>query len=63
MKKSGGTLYWRGADGSVLAETDTSGNTLNEYIFLAWLRIARRDGSGNIYYFQDQLGTPAGAER
>jgi len=47
-----------------LAETGTSGNTVNEYIFLAGVRIARRDGSGNIhYYFQDQSGTPAGAER
>jgi RHS repeat-associated protein len=53
VEKSSATLYWDG-----LAETDTSGNTTNEYIFFAGARIARRDGSGNIYYyFHDQLGT------
>jgi RHS repeat-associated protein len=58
VEKSSGTLYWQGVGGSVLAETDTSGNTLNEYIFFAGARVARRDGSGNIfYYFQDRLGT------
>jgi RHS repeat-associated protein len=36
----------------------TSGSTLNEYIFLAGRRIARRDSSGNVYYyFSDHLGT------
>ena len=50
VKKSSGTLYWRGAGGSVLAETDTSGNTLNEYIFFG-ARMARRDSSGNVYYY------------
>ena len=58
VDKSSGTLYWLGIGASVLAETDTSGNTLNEYIFFAGARIARRDGSGNIYYYlQDRLGT------
>ncbi|HEV2396959.1 MAG TPA: RHS repeat-associated core domain-containing protein [Candidatus Sulfotelmatobacter sp.] len=57
VKKSGGTLYWRDANGSVLAETDTSGNTLNEYIFFGG-RIARRDSSGNVYYyFANALGS------
>ena len=57
VKKSSGTLYWRGASGSVLAETDTSGNTLNEYIFFGG-RIARRDSSGNVYYyFANALGS------
>lgn len=50
VKKSSGTLYWRGGDGSVLAETDTSGNTTNEYIFFG-ARIARQDSSGNVYYY------------
>jgi RHS repeat-associated protein len=41
-----------------LAETNSSGTTLNEYIFFNVNRIARRDPSGNVYYyFQDQLGT------
>jgi len=54
VKKSSGTLYWDG-----LAESDTTGNTwTNEYIFFAGARIARRDGSGNVfYYFGDALGS------
>jgi hypothetical protein len=59
VQKSSGTLYWRGGGGSVVAETDTSGNTLNEYIFFG-ARIARRDSSGNIYYyFGNHLGSAA----
>jgi len=59
VKKSSGTLYWRGSSGSVLAETDTSGNTTNEYIFFG-ARIARRDSSGNVYYyFGNHLGSAA----
>ena len=58
VEKSTGTLYWYGAGGSVLAETDTSGNTTNEYIFFDGGRIARRDSSGNVYYyFGDQIGS------
>jgi RHS repeat-associated protein len=56
--KSSGTLYWNSPDGTPLAETNSSGTTLNEYIFFNGNRIARRDPSGNVYYcFQDQLGT------
>jgi RHS repeat-associated protein len=59
VEKSSGTLYWRGASGSVLAETDTSGNTKNEYIFFG-ARMARRDSSGNVYYyFGNHLGSAA----
>ncbi len=58
VEKSSGTLYWYGAGGSVLADTDTSGNTTNEYIFFDGGRIARRDGSGNVYYyFADPIGS------
>jgi RHS repeat-associated protein len=58
VKKSSGTLYWYSPAGVPLAETDTGGNTLNEYVFLGSARIARRDSSGNVYYyFQDKLGT------
>jgi len=58
VEKSGGTLYWRGLDGNVLAETDTSGNTLDEYVYFDGSRIARRDASGNVYYyFPDTLGS------
>jgi RHS repeat-associated protein len=57
VKKSSGTLYWYGAGGSVLAETDSNGNTTNEYIFFGG-RIARRDSAGNVYYyFGDQIGS------
>jgi RHS repeat-associated protein len=59
VEKSTGTLYWRGGGGSVVAETDTSGNTLDEYIFFG-ARIARRDSSGNVYYyFGNHLGSAA----
>ena len=58
VKKSSGTLYCYGAGAVPLAETDLSGNTANEYIFFAGERIARRDGSGNVYYyFSDHLGS------
>jgi RHS repeat-associated protein len=60
VKKSSGSLYWYGGGGSVLAETDTSGNTTNEYVFMGGARIARRDGSGNVYYyFANHLGSSA----
>ena len=59
VKKSSGTLYWRGGNGSVVAETDTSGNSTNEYIFFG-ARIARRDSGGNVYYyFGNHLGSAA----
>jgi RHS repeat-associated protein len=58
VMKSSGTLYWNYPNGTPLAETNSSGSTLNEYIFFGGARIARRDSSGNVYYyFQDHLGT------
>ncbi len=58
VMKSNGTLYWYSTGSDVLAETDASGNTTNEYIFFGGKRIARRDSSNNaFYYFADQLGT------
>ncbi|HEU5352767.1 MAG TPA: RHS repeat-associated core domain-containing protein [Terracidiphilus sp.] len=52
-------LYWYGIDGSVLAQTDGSGNPVNEYIYFDGMRIARRDASGNVYYsFGNELGSP-----
>jgi RHS repeat-associated protein len=58
VEKSSGTYYWFSPSGSVLAETDTGGNTLNEYIYFSGGRTARRDSSGNVYYyFGDHLGT------
>ena len=55
-------IYWYDQNGSVLDETDGSGNTsnssFNEYIFFNGNRIARLDSSANVYYyFADHLGT------
>jgi RHS repeat-associated protein len=60
VKKSGGILYWYCATcGSVLAESDLSGNITSEYALFNRQRIARRDvSSGNVYYiFHDRLGS------
>jgi RHS repeat-associated protein len=56
--KSSGKLYWYGAGGDILAETDGSGNTLNEYVFFGGKRIAMLPAGGNpIYYVEDMLGS------
>jgi len=56
--KSNGKLYWYGSGGDILAETDASGNTVNEYIFFGGKRIAMLPVGGNpIYYVEDLLGT------
>ena len=58
VMKSNGTLYWFGDGSAPLAETDSSGNVLNEYVFFGCRRSARRDSSGNVYYyFADHLRT------
>jgi RHS repeat-associated protein len=60
VKKSGGTLYWRGAGGDTLAESALNGKIFNEeYVFFNGKRIARRDVStGTVhYYFSDHLGS------
>jgi len=60
VKDSSPELFWYGADGSVLAETDTSGNPVNEYIYFGGMRVARRDSGGNVYYyFGDALRSAA----
>jgi RHS repeat-associated protein len=57
VKKSSGTLDWRSIWGDTIAETDLSGNTVNEYIFLN-RRVARVSSSGTVNYFQaEPLGT------
>jgi RHS repeat-associated protein len=55
-------LYWYGAGGEVLAETDGSGNTnnssFNEYIFFGGQRVAMiTNGGSPTYYVEDLLGT------
>jgi RHS repeat-associated protein len=58
VSKSNGKLYWYGSGGEILAETDASGNTLNEYIFFGGQRVAMLPASGNAqYYVEDLLGS------
>ena len=58
VSKSNGKLYWYGSGGEILAETDASGNTLNEYIFFGGRRVAMLPASGNPeYYAEDFLGS------
>jgi RHS repeat-associated protein len=58
VEKSSGVYYWFSPDGSPLAETNASGATLNEYVYFGGARTARRDSSGNVYYyFSDPVGT------
>jgi RHS repeat-associated protein len=58
VMKSNGKIYWYGSGGDTLAETDASGNTLNEYIFFGGKRIAMLpSGSSPLYYLEDFLGT------
>jgi RHS repeat-associated protein len=58
LEKSSGKLYWYGATGDVLDESNASGTFTDEYVYFGGKRIARRDSSGNVdYYFADQLGT------
>ena len=58
VEKSSGTIYWHGAGGEALDESNLSGTLTNEYIFFGGARIARRDSSSNVfYYFSDHLGT------
>ena len=51
-------LYWYGPGGAVLAETDGSGNTQNEYVFFGGKRVALLP-SGNTaqFYAEDMLGS------
>jgi RHS repeat-associated protein len=62
VEKSNGKLYWYGTDGNVLDETDATGSmtnsAFNEYIYFAGKKIARRDATGNVFYYrQDMLGS------
>ena len=59
VQKSSGKLYWYGVGSDPIAESDMTGATwTSEYVFFGGKRIARRDSSGNVfYYFADHLGT------
>ena len=55
---SGITLYWYGASGNVLDETNGTGNLVSEYIYFNGKRIARRDADNTVkFYFSDNLGS------
>jgi len=58
VSKSNGKLYWYGAGGAVLAETDGSGNTTAEYVFIGGKRVALLPaGSTAQFYAEDMLGS------
>jgi RHS repeat-associated protein len=59
VQKSNGKLYWYGAGGEILDESDASGNITDEFVFFGGKRTARRNiSTGNIYYYlDDHLGT------
>ena len=58
---SNGTMtkdYWYGAGTEILNEMNGDGTFSNEYVFFGGKRIARRDSSGNLFYYvADSLGT------
>jgi hypothetical protein len=61
VEKSGSKINRFGGT-EILDETDTTGSitnsSFNEYVFFGGMRIARRDSSGNVfYYLADQLGS------
>lgn len=59
IEKSSGRMYWTGAGGEYLAESDLSGTVNEEYIYFNGERTARVDRpSGTVhYYFSDPLGS------
>jgi RHS repeat-associated protein len=62
VEKSNGKLYWYGVDGTLLDETDLTGSVtnsnFNEYVYFNGKRTARRDSSGDVfYYLNDQIGS------
>jgi len=60
VEKASGKLYWRGAGGEVLAESDLGGNITAEYVFFDGERLARIAASGSVdYYLSDKLGSSA----
>ncbi len=58
-KISGGatTLYWYGAGGNVLTETDGSGGFQKDYIYFGGRRLAMLDSSSAKFYLGDQIGS------
>lgn len=61
VKKTGGTLYWRGGGSEVLAESALTGTFTEEYVFFGGKRVARRDVTNGAvhFYLSDHLGSPS----
>lgn len=57
VSKSSGKMYWYGAGGEVLTETDSAGAMTAEYIFFAGRRVAAINTAGAQYYVEDMLGS------
>jgi len=55
--KSSGTLYWYAPGGSILTETDASGNLLKDYTYFAGSRMAMVMNHYPYFYYGDQLGS------
>jgi RHS repeat-associated protein len=57
------TVYWYGAGGEILAESDLTGNINSEYVYFNGKRLARTDNPTNPataqlrYYLSDHLGS------
>ena len=59
VAKVGTKLYWYGGSGEILAETNSSGATTNEYIYFGEHRVALLpSGATAQYYVEDRLGLP-----
>ena len=61
VEKTGSKIYWFSGS-EILDETDQTGSVTNsgfsEYVFFGSARVARRDSSGNVYYYlADQIGS------
>ena len=58
MEKVGTKLYWYGGSGDILAETNSSGTLLNEYVYFAGRRVALLPSGGTAQlYVEDTLGS------
>jgi RHS repeat-associated protein len=58
VSKSSGKLYWYSPEGDILAETDASGSTQNEYVFFGGDRVAVLPSGGSpAFYAEDFLGS------
>jgi len=60
MTGSTGTLYWRGADGETVTETDATNTIQRRHLFFAGRRIFRADNKPTWtahFYFSDHLGS------